>query len=482
MVFPQEKDTFHCSEKDYVYSEDALIFAAKRSMKYLCPPIASRRIAESVCGRIEEDGKDTIMNERETRLRRIRNQMITEGGFRFVLLAFFWYLLCSAQEPASAALWLRSAWLLFLFVLVPGIIYKWWHYRVARRTAADMWAFGNLSFEDVSRALASYMAVRTDIKDATPYIDVMHDQIRGSLSESEREVLEVIDQVSQLNEMACEQKQRIHQSIQSGKELTESTLSRVESNKHIIVAVEARFEEQIKDLRDNFGRIQSLGSEVLALTPMIKVITSIAQQTHLLALNAEIEAARAGDAGRGFAVVAHEVRKLAEKSTKAAADIASNIHATSGRVNHEMAEAQAVLSQHNSADVMTHLVGDVAEMQHEFSKSSELLLEVITEVDANYAQTANRLSQVLGHIQFQDVMRQRMEHVQSALKEMRDHLSQLSEKSEGTGWDGLFATNFKDLLASHTDQYRMASQTATHNKITGGESNEENNRSAIELF
>ena len=422
------------------------------------------------------------MNERETRLRRIRFQIISEGGVRFVLLAFFWYLLCFAQEPASAALRLRSAWLLFLFVLVPGLIYKWWNDRVVRRIVADMWAFGKDDMENTSHALAAYMAVRTDIKDATPYIDLMHDQIRGSLSESEREVLEVIDQVSQLNEMACEQKSRIHQSIQSGKELTENTRSRVENNKHIIVAVEARFEVQIKDLRDNFGRIQSLGAEVLALTPMIKVITSIAQQTHLLALNAEIEAARAGDAGRGFAVVAHEVRKLAEKSTKAAADIAGKIHSTSGRVNHEMAEAQAVLGQHNSADVMTQLVGDVAEMQHEFAKSSELLLEVITEVDANYAQTAVRLSQVLGHIQFQDVMRQRMEHVQSALKEMRDHLLQLSEKSEGPGWDGLFATNFKDLLASHADQYRMASQTTTHITITGGEANEKNNRSAIELF
>jgi methyl-accepting chemotaxis protein len=147
-----------------------------------------------------------------------------------------------------------------------------------------------------------------------------------------------------------------------------------------------------------------------------------------------------------------------------------------------MAKAQEVLSQHDSADVMTHLVGDVAEMQNEFAESSELPLEVITEADANYAHTAMRLSQVLGHVQFQDVMRQRMEHVQTALNEMRDHLLQLSAKSEGPGWDGLFATNFKDLLASHADRYRMASQTATHLAITGGQANEENSRAAIELF
>jgi hypothetical protein len=186
---------------------------------------------------------NAMMSERETRLHQIRNQLIAEGSVRAFLLALFWCFLCLVPDTASAALRLRSAGLLFLFVLVPGLIYQWRRYRAARRTAADMWAFGTHDMGEISRALAAYMAVRTDIKDGTPYIDVMQNQIRGSLSESEREVLEVIDQVSQLNEMACEQKERIHQSIQSGKELTESTRSRVVNNKHIIVAVEARFEE-----------------------------------------------------------------------------------------------------------------------------------------------------------------------------------------------------------------------------------------------
>ena len=51
---------------------------------------------------------------------------------------------------------------------------------------------------------------------------------------------------------------------------------------------------------------------------------------------------------------------------------------------------------------------------------------MITEVDANYAESVTRLVEALGHIQFQDVMRQRMEHVQQALEQMRDHLIRLA--------------------------------------------------------
>ena len=65
-------------------------------------------------------------------------------------------------------------------------------------SVSDMWAFGQHNFEEVSRTLAAYMAVRTDIKTAAPYIDVMHGQIGGSLAESEHEVVEAIGQLDRL--------------------------------------------------------------------------------------------------------------------------------------------------------------------------------------------------------------------------------------------------------------------------------------------
>jgi methyl-accepting chemotaxis protein len=415
-------------------------------------------------------------------LARIRTRMLLESLTKLVLLCFYFFLLSQLDGPGLSANDMRGGILLVVLVLVPGFIYRVRNYAEARKVVAEMWGRAQMSFDDMARMLEMRKVLQAEGLDCGLYVDVLREQIGDSLVESEREVVRAIEQMSRLIERSNQQKEHIASSVESGKSLTESTHAQVDSNKALIVSIQKQLEAQVAEMRANFDHIHQMSGEVCALTPLIKVITSIAQQTNLLALNAEIEAARAGDAGRGFSVVAAEVRKLAVRSTGAAAEISEKISYTCRKVDVELKRAQAALSQTESNAAMSHLVSDLDAMQTRFSQNSELLLAIISEVDSSYGETVERLSGALGHIQFQDVMRQRLEHVQAALKDLRDHVEMLMRKSDEAKWDGQLERTFKGMLDAHLNQYRMASQTRTHVAVSGGVPAAGHGGPAIELF
>jgi methyl-accepting chemotaxis protein len=422
--------------------------------------------------------KNLNATSRSVALRR----MIFDIGGQLVFLSLFCLALSHLAGPALLPYRYQMEVLIAFFLAVPGIGCALWRWHQAGRAVAGMGATGGVELHEVQRRMEHWNAIESELADSRHYIDVIHDQIGDSMSESERGVMEIIRQIELLSREAGEKRQHIESSVQSSKDLTLATETRAEANRELIATIQRQLEAQLHETRANFERVQRLSGEVGSLTPLIKVITSIAQQTSLLALNAEIEAARAGSAGRGFSVVAMEVRKLAVLSTEAAEKISVQIRSTSKNADAELESARAVMNQQEARAAMSHMASDLDAMQQEFSNNGRMLLEIISEVEKSYGETVDRLSTALGHIQFHDVMQQRMDHVQKSLVEMRDHIQKLAELPEDPDWNGRFDQTFASILNAHLAQYRMVRQTLTHKAAADSGVSIHEGGPAIELF
>lgn len=148
------------------------------------------------------------------------------------------------------------------------------------------------------------------------------------------------------------------------------------------------------DLADTADNVETLANEVNSITQMLDVIRAVAEQTNLLALNAAIEAARAGEQGRGFAVVADEVRALAHRTQQSTEEIermissvqkgaANAVEAMQGSTGLAGTTLQLAQAAGEALEGVTRAVSAINERNLIIASASEEQVQVAREVDRN---------------------------------------------------------------------------------------------------
>jgi methyl-accepting chemotaxis protein len=202
----------------------------------------------------------------------------------------------------------------------------------------------------------------------------------------------------------------VHDTEKAMNEFVDST---VENSKHAMELVE---------------KMDAINAQVSSILGILNEVEGIAKQTNLLALNAAIEAARAGEAGRGFAVVADEVRNLSENTNKFSRQIRTLV----GNVSASLIEAEHYIDK-LAANDMTFVMDSkqhVKSMMTDLTELNETIAKNAIELNHLNAKVEHNVGVAVSTLQFQDMSSQLIGHAQMRMAALQEVANEMSKGTD----------------------------------------------------
>lgn len=196
----------------------------------------------------------------------------------------------------------------------------------------------NLLASETAKVLQQVTNISADVTDASMKVKAQSDTVRATADLERQQVIKTSEDL----QVAAQGMARIEQLAQSANLAADNAIKTTQAALTTVSATVGGINSTRDTIRETEKRIKRLGERSQEISSVVGIINTIAERTHILALNASMHAASAGEAGRGFAVVAEEVQRLAESSRQATAQIAT-------LVNNIQVETADTVSTMNSA-------------------------------------------------------------------------------------------------------------------------------------
>ena len=303
-----------------------------------------------------------------------------------------------------------------------------------------------------------------DIHTLRQAFDVLTKQVDATIQASESAVMSMIERVHRVHHHAQSLQTKIHAAVGRSQALSSDSLSRAGQHGQAVAAL-AEHQQALESVQgENQQRVGAVAERVRQLMPLASLIADISRQTNLLAINASIEAARAGPEGAGFKVVAAEVRRLSQQTAEAARQISEGIHQAASTIDAETARAEAQPGG-SAARQLGEIAQHIQLMSDTLSDVVPYLGELSQHMDQGMATIDHDVMDILAEMQFQDINRQLLEQIGSAMDSLSDHFAQIYQLIDGQAPPP--PVLLRELLERWTDNYVMHAQRVAHLEGSG---------------
>ena len=253
----------------------------------------------------------------------------------------------------------------------------------------------NRFVEKIQGLVRQVVEVSGELSTLVESVESQSRRSEAAMEQQRHETTQVATAINQRSAAALE----VAHSAQNAAHAAQETDTQGQQARRVVDGSIKRIHALVENIRGSGTSLDSLQQDVQSIVSVLGVIRSIAEQTNLLALNAAIEAARAGEAGRGFAVVADEVRGLASRTQQSTQEIqvmidrlTAGTHSAVESMRHSCETGDATRDQASEAgtslDAMSSLIGTISSMNAQIASAAEEQTAVAEEINRSVHQIA----------------------------------------------------------------------------------------------